>query len=101
MNAIKVISLERLITSRNNALFISTEDLARRANLDKSDLSALAAADALSSLAGHRREALWDTLAVDERTRLDMPAVPCAPPPLKEPPPGPPTVPHSRRPAAT
>ena len=27
-----------------------------------------------SSLAGHRREALWETLAVDEPTRLDMPA---------------------------
>ncbi len=85
IKGVKVTSLERLVTSRNKELFISTEDLARRANLDKSDLSALAAADALSSLAGHRREALWDTLAVDERTRLDMPAVPDAPPSLKEP----------------
>jgi error-prone DNA polymerase len=52
----------------------STEDLARRAALDRGDLAALAAADALASLAGHRRAALWDTLGVHAPTRLDMPA---------------------------
>jgi error-prone DNA polymerase len=85
IKGVKVTSLERVITSRNKALFISTEDLARRANLDKSDLSAMAAADALSSLAGHRREALWETLAVDERTCLDIPALPGVMPALKLP----------------
>ena len=85
IKGVKVTSLERIVTSRNKALFTSTEDLARRAGLDKSDLSALAAADALSSLAGHRRVALWETLAVDERTRLDIPAVPDATPALKQP----------------
>ena len=55
------------------------------AQLDRSDLSSLAAADALASLTGHRREALWETLAVDEPTRLALPATIVAPPPLAAP----------------
>ncbi len=39
--------------------FASLQDLALRAQLDAGDLQALAAANALMSLAGHRREALW------------------------------------------
>ncbi len=39
--------------------FASLQDLALRAQLDAGDLQALAAANALVSLAGHRREALW------------------------------------------
>ncbi len=39
--------------------FASLQDLALRAQLDAGDLQALAAANALASLAGHRREALW------------------------------------------
>lgn len=50
--------------------------MARRAGLDRHDLSCLARADALSALAGHRRAALWGTLAVDSRTALDMPGRP-------------------------
>jgi len=65
---------QRLVDARRDRPFASIEDLARRARLDRSDLSALAAADALASLAGHRRAALWDTLAVDEATRLELPA---------------------------
>jgi error-prone DNA polymerase len=38
-------------------------DLARRAQLDRRDLQVLAAANALSSLAGNRREALWQSAA--------------------------------------
>jgi len=85
IKGLKVDSAERLIKARSERIFSSTEDLARRAGLDRGDLSALAAADALSSLAGHRREALWETLAVDEATRLELPAVPVAPPPLAVP----------------
>jgi error-prone DNA polymerase len=75
----------RLVQARPERGFSSTEDLARRAQLDRGDLSALAAADALASLAGHRREALWETLAVDEPTRLALPAACAAPPPLTAP----------------
>ncbi|HEX3060057.1 MAG TPA: error-prone DNA polymerase, partial [Usitatibacter sp.] len=78
IKGLKVISAERIVSTRNNMLFKSSEDLARRAVLDRGDLSALAAADALASLAGHRREALWETLGVDSPMRLDMPAVKAA-----------------------
>jgi error-prone DNA polymerase len=76
---------ERLVRARTVRAFESTEDLARRAALGRGDLSALAAADALASLAGHRRAALWETLAIDEATRLALRAVPVAPPPLAVP----------------
>jgi error-prone DNA polymerase len=75
IKGLKVTSSERIVSARNNRIFSSAEDLARRAVLDRGDLSALAAADALASLAGHRREALWETLGVDSPMRLDMPAV--------------------------
>jgi error-prone DNA polymerase len=75
IKGLKVTSAERIVSARNNMIFTSAEDLARRAVLDRGDLSALAAADALASLAGHRREALWQTLGVDSPMRLDMPAV--------------------------
>jgi error-prone DNA polymerase len=76
----------RLVAARNaGGPFMSTEDLARRAVLDRSDLSALAAADAMSSLSGHRREALWETLAVDAPTRLALPSIVVPPPKLDAP----------------
>ena len=40
--------------------FDSVEDLAREARLDRQDLQALARADALRSLAGHRAQAQWE-----------------------------------------
>ena len=40
--------------------FRNTEDLALRAALDVKDLNALAAADALLSIAGHRRQQAWE-----------------------------------------
>ena len=43
--------------------FTSTEDLALRAQLSQQDLQALAAADALASLSGHRRQQMWDAAA--------------------------------------
>jgi len=85
VKGLKVDSAERLTAARKDRVFSSTEDLARRAGLDRSDLSCLAAADALASLTGHRREALWDTLAVDAPTRLALEALPVAPPPLAMP----------------
>jgi len=76
---------ERIVAARNESPFASIEDLARRAQLDRGDLSALAAADALKPLAGHRRGALWETLAVDAPTPLGLPARAVAPPVLAEP----------------
>ncbi|MDB5945319.1 MAG: dnaE2, partial [Ramlibacter sp.] len=50
---------ERIVLAREQAPFTSVEDLALRAGLDLKDMNALAAADALSSLAGHRRQQAW------------------------------------------
>ncbi|MFZ3322833.1 MAG: error-prone DNA polymerase [Usitatibacter sp.] len=85
IKGLKVTSSNRVVESRNIRLFVSTEDLARRSGLDRGDLSALAAADALVGLTGHRRTALWETLAIDEATRLALPAIPVEPPRLMEP----------------
>jgi error-prone DNA polymerase len=85
IKGLKVVSAERVVASCRQRTFFSTEDLARRAMLDRHDLSCLAAADALATLSGHRREALWETLAVDEPTRLAIPSIVQNPPALRLP----------------
>jgi error-prone DNA polymerase len=50
---------QRIVQARSERQFTSVEDLALRAGLDLKDMNALAAADALSSLAGHRRQQAW------------------------------------------
>ncbi|MDH5328895.1 MAG: error-prone DNA polymerase [Aquincola sp.] len=52
-------SAERVMCARRMSGFTSVDDLARRARLDAQDLQSLARADALQSLAGHRRRQLW------------------------------------------
>jgi error-prone DNA polymerase len=56
---------ERLVAAREAAPFADTEDLARRAGLDRRDLKCLAAAGAFASLAGHRREAAWRVAGIE------------------------------------
>ena len=59
------------------APFEDIDDLARSARLDRRDLECLAAAGALASLAGHRREAFWHVTGIErlppvlEDTRFD------------------------------
>ena len=50
---------ERLVKARAERPFANVEDLARRAGLPPHELQALAHADALSALAGHRRQQTW------------------------------------------
>ena len=57
-------SAQRITVARAQSPFTSTEDLALRASLDTRDLKALAAADALNALAGHRRQQVWATSAL-------------------------------------
>jgi len=52
----------RIERARLDGAFSDLQDLARRANLHKRDLQALAAGNALATLSGHRREALWQAL---------------------------------------
>jgi len=53
----------RIEQARAQRPFTSVEDLALRAQLDLKDLDALSAADALQSLAGHRRQQVWEAAA--------------------------------------
>jgi error-prone DNA polymerase len=65
----------RLVAARAEAPFTSTEDLALRAQLGTLEINALAAADALLALAGHRRQQVWQAAAIKPTPRL-LKAVP-------------------------
>ena len=54
----------RIEAARADQPFASIDDLARRAQLDTRELNQLAAADALLSLAGHRRQQVWQSSAL-------------------------------------
>jgi len=55
---------DRIIHARQQSAFVSIEDMALRAALGRRDLDALAAADALAALAGHRRQQVWQAAAL-------------------------------------
>ncbi|RQO38479.1 error-prone DNA polymerase [Herminiimonas sp. KBW02] len=50
----------RIVAARARRSFNNIDDLARRAALDQHELSALARANALLALSGHRRQAKWE-----------------------------------------
>ncbi|MGS0896689.1 error-prone DNA polymerase [Burkholderia stagnalis] len=61
----------RIEAARAAGPFANVDALGRRAQLERRDLEALAAANALATLAGHRRDALWQAVAaVPERDLL-------------------------------
>ncbi|MDT9000335.1 error-prone DNA polymerase [Paucibacter sp. APW11] len=55
---------ERIVAARREAPFRNAQDLALRAGLDQHEMQLLAAADALTSLAGHRRQQVWQASAL-------------------------------------
>jgi error-prone DNA polymerase len=61
---LKTDTAERIVAARRAAPFTCAEDLARRAGVDLHEMRQLAAADALLSLAGHRRQQVWDASAL-------------------------------------
>ena len=78
---------QRIVAARAEAAFTDVEDFARRAHLDQQTLQQLAAADALQSLSGHRRQQVWDAVALKtppallreapvEEDTLDLPEAP-------------------------
>ncbi|MGE5088261.1 MAG: error-prone DNA polymerase [Candidatus Levyibacteriota bacterium] len=56
---------QRIVEARRERPFADVADLAHRAALDRRDLAALADADALASLAGHRHAAAWNVAGVE------------------------------------
>ncbi|HEY2677722.1 MAG TPA: error-prone DNA polymerase [Steroidobacteraceae bacterium] len=61
---------ERLLAARATSAFAGIADLAERAALDRRDLEALAAADALARLTGHRHRAVWQVTGVERALPL-------------------------------
>jgi error-prone DNA polymerase len=61
---------ERLVEARKAGPYTGIHDLTHRARLDRTDLEALAAADALASISGHRRHAVWDVIGVERPIEL-------------------------------
>jgi error-prone DNA polymerase len=61
---------DRITEQRLKAPFVSSQDLALRCGLDAGDLKALASADALQSLSGHRRQQVWDASALRKTPAL-------------------------------
>ncbi|MDP3798035.1 MAG: error-prone DNA polymerase [Polaromonas sp.] len=74
----------RLRDARAQAAFSSTEDLVSRARLNTLEINALAAADALLPLSGHRRQQVWDASAIKPAPRL-LKSVPTHETPLELP----------------
>ena len=74
----------RLVDARAQAPFTSTEDLVSRARLGTLEINALAAADALLPLSGHRRQQVWDASAIKPAPQL-LKSVPTHETPLRLP----------------
>ncbi len=65
----------RILAARLQEPFTSVEDLCARAQLGTLEVNALAAADALAPLAGHRRQQVWQAAAIKPQPLL-LKAVP-------------------------
>jgi len=60
----------RIAAVRQAGVFVDVQDLTQRARLNRGDLKALAAADALQGLAGHRHHAAWEVAGVEDAMPL-------------------------------
>ena len=80
-------SAQKMVSARLDSPFTSADDLARRAGLELHEMKMLAAADALVSLSGHRRQQVWDAAGLRPLPELfreapideDIPELPEAP----------------------
>ncbi|PZP98318.1 MAG: error-prone DNA polymerase [Variovorax paradoxus] len=70
VKGLKESSVERVMQARAQAPFDDPEDLARRALLEQHEMQLLAGADALMSLAGHRRQQVWQASALRRPPQL-------------------------------
>jgi error-prone DNA polymerase len=77
----------RIVAARAASPFISAEDLARRAALDRRELRCLAEGGALAALAGHRRQAHWAVAGLRPAAGI-LREAPLGEPPLELPAPG-------------
>ena len=61
---------KRINAAQHERAFSDVADLRQRASLDRSHLEALAAADALTSISGHRYQSHWQTMALEDHRPL-------------------------------
>ncbi|MDH3992169.1 MAG: error-prone DNA polymerase [Gammaproteobacteria bacterium] len=57
---------QRIVEARRHAPFRQVSELRQRTSLDKRDMEALADADALRSLSGHRHQSQWQIMALEQ-----------------------------------
>ena len=67
ISGLSQVSAERIVQARAQHSFDTLEDLTRRALLNAHDLHALAEADALCGISGHRHQAAWAVAGIDTR----------------------------------
>jgi error-prone DNA polymerase len=77
---------ERIEQARAQRPFASVADMARRADLERHDLQALAGGNALKDLAGNRRQALWQAVGASPDKDLLRPTTPDEEIPVLKPP---------------
>ncbi|MDI6023080.1 error-prone DNA polymerase [Leucobacter sp. UT-8R-CII-1-4] len=66
---------ERIVAARADGPFLSLADLARRADLDRATIEALATAGACTGLEMTRREALWDAAPASDNRERFLPGI--------------------------
>ena len=64
VNGLSAAAGQRIVAARMQQAFRDVADLSARAGLQRKDLDALVAANALARLSGHRRQAAWASAAV-------------------------------------
>ena len=64
IHGLRSASATRIMAARRKAPFDNAEELARSARLEQHEMKLLAAAGALATLSGHRRQQVWDAAAL-------------------------------------
>ncbi len=70
IRGLQAASAQRIMHARRAGPFDSAEELARRAGLEQHEMKLLAAAGALATLSGHRRQQVWDAAALHAAPEL-------------------------------
>ena len=70
IRGLQAASAQRIVDARGDGPFDSAEELAQRARLTQPEMKLLAAAGALATLSGHRRQQVWDAAALHAAPEL-------------------------------
>jgi len=70
IRGLQAASAQRIMDARGDGPFDSAEELAHRARLTQPEMKLLAAAGALATLSGHRRQQVWDAAALHAAPEL-------------------------------